>query len=122
MKILLLTETYWRPIGDLSETQRRPIGDRSICLIRDRSETNMPDRRPTCFTVIDFKNSQNNFLVFHIFFVESFKYISSISCSPRALDQSKMIIFRNRKLSGSDKGSIEIRHTVPLALDHGLPK
>ena len=47
--ILLLSETYWRPIRDQyawSETHRRPI-----CLIRDRhasSETNMHYRTLTC--------------------------------------------------------------------------
>ena len=73
-KILLLSETYRRPIRDLSETHRRPtcfIGDpsetdmphrrpmgdrpassethrRPTCLIGDPSETDMPHRRPTC--------------------------------------------------------------------------
>ena len=43
-----------RPIRDLSETYRIPTcltGDPSeilICVIRVPSETNMPDRRPTC--------------------------------------------------------------------------
>ena len=40
-KILLLSQTYQRPIGDLSETQRRPT-----CLIGDPSDTDMPYRRP----------------------------------------------------------------------------
>ena len=43
-KILLLSETYRRPIGDRhawSETHWRPT-----CLIGDQSETDMPDRRP----------------------------------------------------------------------------
>ena len=50
-KILLLWETYWRPIGDPLETYWRPIGDQSethrrpTCLIRDPLETKMPDRR-----------------------------------------------------------------------------
>ena len=46
-KILLLSETYRRLIGDPSETDlphRRPIGDRHAS-----SETDMPHRRPTCF-------------------------------------------------------------------------
>ena len=42
-KILLLSETYRRPIRDLSETHRRPT-----CFIGDPSETDMPHRRPTC--------------------------------------------------------------------------
>ena len=55
-KILLLLETYQRPIGDLSETHRRPtflIGD-STCFIRptyligDPSEIDMPHPRPIC--------------------------------------------------------------------------
>ena len=40
-KISLLSETYWRSIGDLSETHRRPT-----CLIGDQSKTDMPDWRP----------------------------------------------------------------------------
>ena len=73
-KILLLSETYRRPIGDLLETHGRPIGhpseidmphqrpirdrhaslethQRPTCLIGDRHaslETGMPYRRPTC--------------------------------------------------------------------------
>ena len=54
-KILLLSETHRRPIGNPSETYRRPNGDRRAslethrrpaCLIRDPSETDMPYRRP----------------------------------------------------------------------------
>ena len=41
MKILLLSETYRRPIGDLLETHRR-----LACLIGDPVKTNMPARRP----------------------------------------------------------------------------
>ena len=40
-KILLLSETYRRPIEDPSETHRRPT-----CFIGDPSETDMPHRRP----------------------------------------------------------------------------
>ena len=53
-KILLLSETYLGPIGDLSETHWRPIGDisethrRPTFLIGDPSETDMPNRRLTC--------------------------------------------------------------------------
>ena len=34
---------YGRPIGDISETHRKPTS-----LIRDASETDIPDRRPKC--------------------------------------------------------------------------
>ena len=48
LNILLILETYRRPIGDqhvCSETHRRPT-----CLIRDPSETDMPDLQiSTCF-------------------------------------------------------------------------
>ena len=56
-KKILLSETYWRPIGerpfgDPSETFQRPIGDqlkthqRLTCPIGDPPEINMPDWRP----------------------------------------------------------------------------
>ena len=52
MKILCLSETYRRPIGELSETYRRPIRDlseihwRLTCMIGDPLETDMSVQRP----------------------------------------------------------------------------
>ena len=84
-KILLLSETYLRPIGDIDMPHRRqtyPIGNQHA-----PSETDMPVetyRRPTCLRSSTFKYTYFDIL-FCLFILEQCKYSNQACISPMCL-------------------------------------